>query len=41
MHAGIVGKYVIEELAKTPVVVDIASESVIEILLLQKMTLLL
>ncbi len=26
MHAGIVGKYVIEELAKTPVVVDIASE---------------
>lgn len=26
MHAGIVGKYVIEELARTPVTVDIASE---------------
>lgn len=26
MHAGMVGKYVIEKLARTPVVVDIASE---------------
>lgn len=26
MHAGMVGKYVIEKLAKVPVIVDIASE---------------
>lgn len=26
MHAGVVGKYVIEEIARTPVIVDIASE---------------
>ena len=26
MHAGLVGKYIIEELARVPVVVDIASE---------------
>lgn len=36
MHAGMVGKYVIEKLARTPVVVDIASNSATVILCLHR-----